>query len=205
VATEKIIVHGGGEHARVVLDCLLAQGKQVLGLFDPKYAGTTLMGVPQWGEYSAEKFPEANAIVAIGNNALRKKVVAKTIHSFTRAIHPSAIVSTFSNVGIGSMVLHGVIIQAQTSVGNHVILNTGARVDHDCNIGDYVHLAPGSILCGTVNIGEGALIGAGAIVLPGITVGDWAVVGAGAVVTRNVPDGVVVVGNPAKILKTAAP
>src|SRR5436189_1716653 len=50
-----------------------------------------------------------------------------------------------------------------------------------------------------IRIGDNAWIGGGAIVLPGVTIGDDAVIGAGSVVTRDVPRGVVVVGNPAKV------
>lgn len=197
---EKVILQGGGEHARVVLDALLSDQVQVAGLFDPKYTGN-LFGIPQLGKYDPGFEPDARAIVAIGNNKLRKEVVEKTKHDFTRVIQSTAIVSPFSEIGNGTMVLHGVILQAQTRIGNHVILNTGVRVDHDCNVADYAHLAPGCVLCGTVQVGEGTLVGAGSIVLPGIKVGAWAVVGAGSVVTKDVPDGVVVAGNPAKILK----
>ena len=52
-----------------------------------------------------------------------------------------------------------------------------------------------------VHIGNNVWIGAGAIILPGITIGDNSIVGAGAVVTKDVPSNVVVVGNPAKIIK----
>ncbi|MCS7072396.1 MAG: hypothetical protein NZM00_12895, partial [Anaerolinea sp.] len=51
------------------------------------------------------------------------------------------------------------------------------------------------------HIEAGAIIGAGAVLLPGVRIGARALVGAGAVVTRDVPPGVVVVGNPARILK----
>ena len=50
-----------------------------------------------------------------------------------------------------------------------------------------------------IRIGHNVWIGGGAIILPGVTVGDDAVIGAGSVVTRDVPRGVVVVGNPARI------
>jgi len=50
-----------------------------------------------------------------------------------------------------------------------------------------------------IRIGHNAWIGGGAIVLPGVTIGDDAVIGAGSVVTRDVPAGVVVVGNPARV------
>lgn len=197
-ASINVILQGGGEHAKVVLDCLLAQGATVIGLFDPKYSGE-LMGVKQLGSYAPDFEPTANAIVAIGDNALRKKVVGFTKHDFTNAVHPSCIISRFVQQGKGNMVLHGVIVQAHTVIGNHVILNTGASIDHDCVIGDYVHIAPRVVLCGRVRVGEGAFIGAGAVVLPGISVGAWSVVGAGSVVTKDIAPGVVVKGNPARI------
>jgi UDP-2-acetamido-3-amino-2,3-dideoxy-glucuronate N-acetyltransferase len=47
----------------------------------------------------------------------------------------------------------------------------------------------------------GATIGANATILPGITIGENAMVGAGSVITKDVPAGVVVIGNPAKIVR----
>jgi sugar O-acyltransferase (sialic acid O-acetyltransferase NeuD family) len=183
-----------------VLDCLLAQGKKVTALFDPKYSGT-LFDVPQRGQYDPEAAPGAEAIVAIGDNSVRKRAVAKTRHTFTNAIHPSVIFSPFASMGKGNMILHGVIIQAQTRIGDHVILNTGVRIDHDNIIGDYVHIAPGAVLCGTVEVGEGTFIGAGSTIIPGKKIGAWAIVGAGSVVIQDVPDHAVVVGNPARVIR----
>jgi sugar O-acyltransferase (sialic acid O-acetyltransferase NeuD family) len=197
VQGKKIILQGGGEHAKVVLDCLLDQGATVLALFDPKYKGD-LFGIEQRGQYDPLFAPEAHALIAIGDNAVRKKVAALTRHSFTNTTHPSAIISTRAKVGSGCMVLHGVIIQAQTVIGDHVIVNTAASIDHDCEIGNYAHIAPRAVLCGRVKVGEGALIGAGAVVLPGISIGAWAIIGAGAVVTKEVGEGAVLAGNPAR-------
>ena len=52
-----------------------------------------------------------------------------------------------------------------------------------------------------VTIGENVWIGAGAILLPGVTIGDDSVIGAGSVVTKDIPAGVVAVGNPCKVLR----
>lgn len=52
-----------------------------------------------------------------------------------------------------------------------------------------------------VHIGRNCWIGAGAIILPGITIGDNVVVGAGSVVTKDLPSGVVAVGNPCRVLR----
>lgn len=51
-------------------------------------------------------------------------------------------------------------------------------------------------------IGDNAWLGAGVIVMPGVTIGKNAIVGAGAVVTKNVPEGTIVAGVPAKVIKT---
>lgn len=59
----------------------------------------------------------------------------------------------------------------------------------------------GSQYNASVHIGKNCWIGAGAIILPGITIGDNVVIGAGSVVTKDLPSGVVAVGNPCKILR----
>lgn len=197
---ERIILQGGGEHARVVLDSLLESGVEVLAIFDPKYSGD-LFGVPQKGKYQPGFEPNAKAIIAIGDNRIRKKVALASAHSFINAIHRTAIVSSRCVMGTGNMILHGAIVQAQTRIGSHTIINTGAQIDHDCLIGDFAHIAPGAVICGTVTIGEGTFVGAGSVVIPGKKIGAWATIGAGAVVINDVPDFAVVVGNPGRIVK----
>ena len=64
--------------------------------------------------------------------------------------------------------------------------------------GDFVSLHPAAVLSGNVTVGERTMVGAGAVVLPGVTIGSDVQVGAGAVVTKDVPDGVTVVGSPAR-------
>jgi sugar O-acyltransferase (sialic acid O-acetyltransferase NeuD family) len=201
VQKQKIILQGGGGHARVVLDCLMVQQNvEVIGIFDPNYSGL-LRGIPQKGKYDPTFHRDAKAIIAIGDNEVRKQVVAFTEHEFTNAIHPSVIVSDSVTMGTGNMLLHGVIIQSEVQIGSHVILNTGSQVDHDCKIGDYVHLAPRVTLCGTVEVGEGTFLGAAAVVIPGRKIGAWSIVGAGSVVTRDIPDFAVAFGNPARVVK----
>lgn len=183
----------------MVIDCAFAQGRIVECLFEPDGNGE-LFGIPIESTYSPQNFPDARAVVAIGDNQARRRVAGITKHSFTNIIHPSAIVSSFGQMGQGNVLLHRAVVQARSKIGDHVIVNTGAQVDHDCIINDFVHLAPGTILCGNVHVGEGALIGTGAIIIPGKKIGAWSVVGAGAVVINDIPEGVVAVGNPARII-----
>lgn len=102
----------------------------------------------------------------------------------------------------------GVYINAGCSLGSHsrlgafTIVNRGVSLGHHVQTEIFVSIGPGAVIAGKVQIGKGAFIGAGAVVLPEIIIGANAVVGAGAVVTRNVPDHCLVVGNPAKVVRT---
>jgi maltose O-acetyltransferase len=53
-----------------------------------------------------------------------------------------------------------------------------------------------------IHIGNNVWLGGGSIILPGVSIGDDVIVGAGSVVTRDVPSGVTVVGNPARLLRS---
>ena len=106
-------------------------------------------------------------------------------------------------------------------VGNNFYSNFNLTVvdDTDIYIGDSVMIAPNVVIAtGThpicpelreqvyqynlpVHIGNRVWIGAGAIILPGVTIGDNSVIGAGSVVTKDIPSGVVAVGNPCRVLR----
>lgn len=204
MGTHKLILHGGGEHARVVLDCARAQGLDVVSIYDPKYSKGDLYDVPYKGAYMSHADADASAVVAIGENGVRRKVAALTVHAFTNVIHPSVLISPHVVLGKGNMLLQGAILQTGVRVGDHVIVNTGAQIDHDCIIGDYAHIGPGVILCGTVQVGEGTFLGAGSTIIPGVKIGAWSVIGAGSVVITDIPDHAVAVGNPARIIKQNA-
>lgn len=82
-----------------------------------------------------------------------------------------------------------------TMFGPNVIVATaGHPILPELRIQGYQYNAP-------VHIGRNCWIGAGAIILPGVTIGDNTVIGAGSVVTKDVPDNVVAVGNPCKVLR----
>jgi acetyltransferase-like isoleucine patch superfamily enzyme len=80
------------------------------------------------------------------------------------------------------------------------MLHANAVVEHDNIIEDYVNLAPGVNLAGWVTVKQGATVYTGAVAIPKVTIGRGAVVGAGAVVLRDVPDGAMVVGVPARVI-----
>ncbi len=195
-----MLLYGASGHAKVINSILRAVGQEVTAIFDDDLGKKNLGDVPVVGVYDPDFQPAAPLIISIGYNNIRRKVAANIRHRFGTAIHPSAIVEETAIIGEGTVIMPGVIIQADVRLGRHVIVNTAATVDHDCILGDFVHLAPGVVLCGAVRVGEGTLLGAGSIVAPNLTIGANCLVAAGSVVTTHLPDGATARGNPARVV-----
>jgi acetyltransferase-like isoleucine patch superfamily enzyme len=128
-----------------------------------------------------------------------------------------------SNTVIGGKCTIGsyVDIEGDVAIGNHVSLQSGCYITRGVVIEDDVFCGPRVI---TMNdkrivhrrpsltfvregprIGRAARVGGGSVLLPGVTIGANAFVGAGSVVTRDVPEGAIVVGNPARIVGSVPP
>jgi sugar O-acyltransferase (sialic acid O-acetyltransferase NeuD family) len=139
-------------------------------------------------------------VVAVGANDARWRLHNMVAPQWRARplVASTATVAEDATLGAGTVVLHHAHVGPASRVGEAAIVNTSAVVEHDCTIGDAVHIAPGAVVLGGTTIGDRTLLGSRACVLPGIRIGVDATVGAGAVVTENVPDGVTVVGIPAR-------
>jgi sugar O-acyltransferase (sialic acid O-acetyltransferase NeuD family) len=203
-----VILLGAGGHAKVVLDLLQALNRQVLGICDPALAA---QGTKSWrslpvlgDDHAVESYAPAEIELANGTGSLPGNTLRRRLHvqftrqgyRFTTLVHPSAILGSGVELGQGVQVMAGVIVQADTRIGDDVILNTGARIDHDGEVGHHVHVAPGAVLSGGIRLGNGCHIGAGATLLQGIQVGSEAVVGIGTPVLSNVAAGHQQTGQP---------
>lgn len=191
-----INLFGASGHAKVIKDVIDAQGDDVGCLYDDNPHCTDIHGKPVHKASNTDvKEP---LIISIGSNRVRKFISERYPLVYAKAIHPKSIISPTAQIGVGTVVMQGAIIQSDVKIGRHCIINTGASVDHECTIDDYVHISPHVTLCGNVTIGEGSWIGAGTTVIPGIKIGKWCTIGAGSVVINDIPNNMMVVGNPCK-------
>ena len=145
-------------------------------------------------------------VIAIGDPALRRDVAARIKGRAGALIAPTSLVGPDVNYLEGIVLCDFTTITASVRIGRHFQCNLYSYVAHDCVIGDFVTFAPRVSCNGNVHIGDGAYIGTGAVLKQGCTgkplkIGRNAVVGMGAVVTNDVPDGEVVVGNPARAVR----
>jgi sugar O-acyltransferase (sialic acid O-acetyltransferase NeuD family) len=114
---------------------------------------------------------------------------------------PTAVIASTSELAHGAYLNAGSVVASNTRIGCFANVNRSASVGHDNVLGFAASIGPGAVLTGDLTIGAVAFVGAGATVLPGLSIGRRSIVGAGAVVTRDVADGDVVVGNPARVLR----
>ncbi|MCD7900841.1 MAG: acetyltransferase [Bacteroides sp.] len=191
-------LYGASGHAKVIIDILQACNEPIQGLFDDNLEIKTLLNYPV---LSPEQV-KGPLIISIGHNKIRKEIAESLRVSFSKAVHPSSILSPYAKIERGTVIMQGTILQSDCRTGKHCIINSGSSIDHDCLINDYVHIAPHATLCGNVTIGEGTLIGAGSVIIPGIHVGKWSIIGAGSVVTEDIPDYVIAVGNKCRVIKS---
>jgi sugar O-acyltransferase (sialic acid O-acetyltransferase NeuD family) len=203
-----VIVVGAGGHALVAIDVLRAAGRHVAGCVTSDGSAAAdigRLGVRLLGTEAVLDGPldagTAHVFVAIGDNPTRRDVTGRLLSrgvQLVRAMSPRAVVSDHARVEDGVLVMPGAVVNALATIGVGAIVNTGASVDHECTVGDFAHVGPGAAVAGSAVIGEGALIGMGSAIAPGREIGAWSTVGAGATVVTDVPDGVVVVGTPAR-------
>jgi UDP-perosamine 4-acetyltransferase len=214
MAKRKVIGLGAGGHARVIIEILhLDPHYEVAGLLDPapELQGSAFFGVPVIGEDA--RLPELYELgmkhffIGLGGagNTRPRQRLYELACSYglqpVNVVHPSAMLSPSAKIGPGFTAMIYSVVNSCATVGENVILNTGAIVEHDCAIGNHVHIATGARLASTVQVGDRVHIGAGAIIRQCINIGTGAIVGAGAVVVKNVQPHTVVVGNPARVLR----
>lgn len=198
IKRKKTIIIGCGGHAKSVCDTLLMLSDE----YEPAgfincikdetfvYAGVKIIGTDD----DLQQIFESGIRYAIlgigflGHGHLRNSLVdklQKAGFSFPTIVDPTAIVSRTADIGDGTFIGKGAVINADARIGKHCIINSCSLIEHDCQIGDFTHIAVSACLCGGATIGEECLVGANATVIQGLSIADHSIVPAGKVVRRD--------------------
>ncbi len=214
---KKIVILGAGgncfDMVDIIEDINRFHGKEIyrcIGFLDddPDKEGLSYMGVSVIGKLeSASSLPEdvsfVNGIGSVRTFRKKKDIISRSgvpLERFETIIHPTAVLSKSASIGKGVVIFPYVVISSNVKIGNHVMILSHVIVSHDDEIGDYSIITGGVNIAGGVKIGKSSYIGTNASIREGVKIGEGVLVGMGSVVLNDIPDGRVVVGNPARFL-----
>lgn len=201
---DKLLIIGASGHGKVVADIAMKMNRWETILFlDDDESLKSSMGIEVIGK-SSDAYKYINnydIFVAIGNNLVRERIQEQLLDacaSIPTLIHPYSIIGEWVELGIGSVVMAGSVINCCSKIGNGCIINTGTTIDHDNILEDYVHVSPGAHLAGTVNVGKRTWIGIGSSIINNINITSNCIIGAGSVVLNDINESGTYIGIPAK-------
>jgi sugar O-acyltransferase (sialic acid O-acetyltransferase NeuD family) len=191
-----LIIMGKGGHALSCLDVIKSTNQyNVIGYVDVAgNMGDTWFGLPFLGTDS--ELPElvkkcSNFFLAIGqikNSDLRKKTVSllkKLDANFPVIVSPKSHIGFESQIGEGSIVMHGAHVGPGAIIGEFGILNTHCLIEHGVKVGSFVHVSTGTVVNGDVEIGNEVFLGSNSVVCHGMKIPDLAFVQAGEFIGRK--------------------
>lgn len=201
ISTDKrLYILGAGGHAKDIADIARSCGWKIAAFFDDNPDRGSGYRIDQAGLDRFESY--SSYVVGANWPWVKRQIVDKYIGGWLVA---PAIIHSSATLGDDNLFMSGVVIGANTSVGNtvtlspHVHIGAGVTITR-ATVGRYTTIGPGANVCGDVSIGREVVIGAGATVSNLIEIGDNAIIGAGAVVVKDVPNGMTVAGVPARKL-----
>jgi sugar O-acyltransferase (sialic acid O-acetyltransferase NeuD family) len=208
---KKICIIGAGGFAKEALCCLIDEmassnrNMEEIACFmvnDVDYSEQKIMGIDVIPQSTFD--PSIyNVVIAIADPLSRKRV-AETLPStttYTTIIHPSAVISKWVEIGVGSIITAGTILTCNINIGKHAHLNLHTTVGHDCVIGDFFTTAPATNISGNCSFGNCVYFGTNAAVRQGVRIVDNVTIGMGGVVVKDITEEGVYIGNPLKKLE----
>ena len=190
---KNIILIGGGGHCKAVIDVIEQEGRfNIIGIIDkPDMLGKEILGYQIIGNDSElvnlVKTCK-NALITVGqieSPVIRIQLFDRLLKlgfKLTTIISPRAYISKHSLIGIGSVVMHDVVVNAAASIGDNCIINTKSIIEHGSNIGNHCHISTNAVINGDTVIGNGSFIGSGAVTKEGVRVNDNFFAKAGSIV-----------------------
>lgn len=210
---KKLIIVGAGGLGRIVysvlqLDPLMMAEYRIVGFLDtrpeltlPDDIDAPVLGNPLDYQVSADEF----FIAAVGLPDWREKLVAPLLAQGARFISQTrhSSIGARTTIGQGTFITPGAVVSVDCQIGAFAYLDTYVILGHDVVLGPHCQIGAMSFLAGGVKVGHGVSIHPRATIAKDVVIGDGAIVGIGSVVVNNVPPGVTVFGNPARVIHSS--
>lgn len=214
---ERIILIGGGPHAETVADIVCAAGRhEIVGITDTRMAigdrflDWRVLGRQQELPELIERYGLHGGIVCLGDNYVREKV-ALELHAlapefaFPAAVHPSVSIARDVEIGEGSVIMAGCVVNIGARVGRFCIINTRSSLEHRSTMADFSSLSAGVTTGGFFELGRYSALGLGVTALDRIRIGENVVIGSGSLVMKDTEDHVLMYGSPARVIRSREP
>ena len=203
---------GGGGHCKACIDVIEEEGiYSILGVVDlPAKLDEQVLGYRFVGtDNDLERLVKSDVgflvtIGQVGSAAARVKAfnfLKKLGALIPQVLSPCAHVSSHALIAEGTIVMHGVTVNASAKVGSNCILNSHCLIEHDAQIADHCHISTGAIVNGACKVGSRSFVGSNSVLAHGVEIAADVVVGAGSVVPRDIIDAGVYVGNPCRRIR----
>lgn len=202
-------VYGAGGSGRGIMPLLREQIEESdarIVFVEDEPASDEINGHEIWSfdRFAKERADRKLSALAVANSQVRERLDRRCADAGIEVagVTASSVIRMDAvDLGPGALLSPFVTLTSNIAIGRCFHANLYSYVEHDCVLGDYVTFAPGVRCNGNVRIGDHAYIGSGAIIRQGLSIGARSTVGMGAVVTKDVPAGITVVGNPARVLE----
>lgn len=201
----KVILIGAGGHAKSVVDAIDKDKMELIGFIDDNKTGIHCRK-PILGDKIEEvdNFQSYSYLVSIGDVSARKKWFDRLKRLNCRIINiidKSAIISETAQIGNGNFIGKYAIINADVVIGDNNVINSKALIEHECVVGNHTHLSTNSTINGNVVVEDSVFYGSSSVCNGQLKICSGSIVGSGSVVIKDVPPSVIVVGNPARVIK----
>lgn len=149
-------------------------------------------------------FEQAKVVIATGEPEIRQVLrerVASNGYSLQSLVHPTAFIGSGTTIGSGAIIQFGSFVSCNVRIEDNALIQPNASVGHDSVIGFDTVISSYVAISGACRIGDKTYIGVSTPVKENISIGSEAIVGMGSVVLRDIPGGVIALGNPARPIK----
>jgi sugar O-acyltransferase (sialic acid O-acetyltransferase NeuD family) len=143
-------------------------------------------------------------VIALGEPSSRQNLHQKLMdHEVQLAtiIDPLTTISNSANIGAGCVIGPGSFISCNTHIGKNTLVEINCVIGHDILIGAHSVISSCSVLGGRSSIGHTSFIGMNTTVRDRVHVGDRSIISMAAAVFNDIPDDVIALGNPARVMR----